>query len=590
MRGVRKEKAHPEFSQMSFLSRLEKQKSIDLDPHEWDLSSKEYVKKFGSSSKNPKTVIPDPAIFRDAIVPSLKAAGSGVKTTFPNPGHLAAHLSLLECFLKFKESVRISDQLEILDLPTYSSGPSNNDISTSEPNSAPSLQRWEVILRLAVARFHIWFENIESTLRHAAAYHRFGPDSDASHATMTPNYLPPLDVLLVWYTYMQKPKSYQQDIKSHSEPKLIEIPLPWEAILAVIDPNSSTYTLPAAAQKLFTTTTKQSADILVYLEQPPPYTNLVPEKTFSVDLASAVHDLTDAGSFSETMRSLLWLRAPSLEGTLLRALARYGTLAQATENHAAIWFERVKSDPALELVWRTHMLYPLVYIEYSTSVFGDESLLEVDMNLLCPESVDSKDPEVLARALRRSGTGSDDGSISSEDTCYCWTCERIRDEDPNYVSTRKINRITDSTEDTIPVPVSPASQGLFRLRSRSLSQSSNTIESATNALSGLTQDQLTSIKTDLAFHHHVEAFRKSHPPGTILPTRPPTTRDIDKAKLERKAKDRAGTYYGMGYSVEVVRPAVYDQTTGRLLKKEKTKVTRKYMGPTGGMNGFLAGF
>jgi hypothetical protein len=43
--------------------------------------------------------------------------------------------------------------------------------------------------------------------------------------------------------------------------------------------------------------------------------------------------------------------------------------------------------------------------------------------------------------------------------------------------------------------------------------------------------------------------------------------------------------------VEVVRPEFFDEATGRLLKMEKTKVTRaKHVNPTGRWGGFMAGF
>lgn len=553
---------------MSLFPRLDKQRSGDLDPHDWDLSSKEHVKKFGFSSKYPTTLIPDPAIFSDAIVPALKAE-HGIQTKYPNPGHLAAHLGLIECFRKFQKNVFSSEQLEILDLPSYP-GTAGDETTTAGDTAATlsNSRRWDTLIRLAVARFLIWFENIESVLTHAAAYHRFGPDSNALHAAITADYLPPLDVMLVWYSYMQMPGAYRRDNLAHSSPKLLEIPLPWEAVLAVMDLETFTYNLPSAAEKLFTTTTSQSADIFVYLTQPPPYTKLHPEKAFSVDLESVVHDLVDGNSFAESMSSLLFLRSPSLEGTMLRALAKYGALVQATDKKASLWLERIRDEPALELVWRTHMLYPMAYIEFSANTFGSDVLLKYDNNSLAYE-IDIKN----SSTVEQSTADSDTSSISAAEACYCWLCERIRDEDPNYIaSTSKSVRTMTPTNGSLSQPASPTARGFSHFRSRSMS--SNMPPGPQGPCSHLAKEQIASIKADVAFYRYIEEYRQANPGSTVLPARPATSRDLEKVKREQDAKNRVGTYYGTGYTVEVVRPAVYDEATGRLLKKEKTKVTR----------------
>ncbi|KEF56663.1 uncharacterized protein A1O9_06852 [Exophiala aquamarina CBS 119918] len=575
---------------MSLFPRLDKQRLGDLEPHDWDLSSREHVRKFSISSKYPKTVIPDPAIFSDAIVPALKSAEHGLPTQYPNPGHVAAHLGLIECFRKFQQHVVTSEQLEILDLPSYPGTTSDGNAPTPTEDAtanASNTPRWDTVVRLAIARFQIWFENIESIVTHAAAYHRFGPDSNALHAAFTADYLPPLDVMLVWYAYMQMPGAYRRDNLAHSSPKLLEIPLPWEAILAVMDLDLFTYNLPPAAEKLFTTTTTQSADIFVYLMHPPPYTNLNPEKAFSVDLESAVHELVDGGSFVESMSSLLFLRSPSLEGTLLRALAKYGALVQATGSRASLWLERIKEEPALQLVWRTHMLYPMAYIEFSANIFGSDILLKSDVDSLV-HTADVKSPP-----SSEPSTGDNDSvSLDAADICYCWLCERIRDEVPDYTtSSSKLARrmLPTTSSGTVSQPASPTSRGFSHFRSRSMS--SNTPQSADSPLSQLTKEQIASIKADVAFYRYVEDFRRANPDATTLPGRPATSRDLEKIQRELDAKKRVGTFHGMGYTVEVVRPAVYDEATGRLLKKEKTKVRRsKNINPTARIGGFMAGF
>ncbi|KIW67520.1 hypothetical protein PV04_06764 [Phialophora macrospora] len=526
----------------------------DFDPHLWDLIPFSPTWTASASSKHPKTVIPEPSTFRNLMTPSLENAEQGSLRGYPNPGHLAANLALIECFLKFKDAVTTSRKLDILDAPTYSNSQAAEKSGTA-PEVAQATQRWNTVIGLAISRFQVWFENIESLLRHAAAYHRYGPNSNAHHAAMTANYLPPLDVLMVWYAYMNHPCSYRADNLAHA-PKLLEIPMPWEAILAVIDVDTCTYKPPPAAEKLFTTTTTQSPDIFVYLTNPPPYSNLDPLMVFSIDLTSAVRDLFDGANFMQQMHALLWLRSPSLEGTLARALARYAVLPEATGLRASTWSARVKTDPALELVWRTHMLYPAAFAAYSNVVFGSDALVLTE-----GEESDQKQPDVNSGSLEKLDlilTESDDSG--GEDLCYCWACERIRDDVPDYVYLPSSGSGNASSDLGIP---SPSRNPVFPRESADV-----------NSLLCLTRDQISEIKADIAFHRHVEEFRQNNPPGTPLPTRPLTARAIAILKQEHESKERAGRYYGAGYTVEVIRPAVYDPLTGKLLKKEKVKVTR----------------
>ncbi|KIV96085.1 hypothetical protein PV10_03665 [Exophiala mesophila] len=521
---------------MSFFQRLEKRRSIvNGEPHTWDLTPpQQYEKSLSNSSKFPPTLIPHPDVFRDAIVPSLKPE-YGANTNYPNPGHLAVHLSLLECFLRLKQSVLNSHELNVLDLPSYSPTPVSAPFSAPVPS--PNSRRWSVVVRLAVARFQVWYENIESTLTHASAYHRFGPGSHAYHAAITPNYLPPLDVLLVWYAYMQQPSAYRCDNLAHSFPKLLEIPMPWEAILAVIDLDSLVFKIPVAAEKLFMTTTSQSPDILDYLEHPPPYSDLNTEQAFSIDLAAAVHGLVDDASFIETMHEHLWLRSPSLEGTLTRGIAQYSALAQATGRQASLWLHRVQGDILLQLVWRTHMLYPMAYLHYSNITFGDNCLLNVTDELTHAIVADIKMPltseqSATADLIQANGTQ----SSGMNTICHCWTCERIRDDDQNYEHTS--NRTTIQLSSAILNSIDGPPRNSFR--AMTIPQPASPSSGVAFPLSKLSKEQISAVKADLIFYRYVEKFRSSKPPGTPLPSRAASHRESERPRAGKDIKNRVG--------------------------------------------------
>jgi hypothetical protein len=221
------------------------------------------------------------------------------------------------------------------------------------------------------------------------------------------------------------------------------------------------------------------------------------------------------------------------------------------------WLKSVQSDPLLELIWRTHLLYPAVYAQFSHEMFSSDVLVNRA----------SQDPSLATRDVKPSmdaiPTTGGDGQLA---TCYCWICERIKDEIPEFA--HLLDMAQQSAFSRSP-DVSTAGNG-SALPLRSSSESTYDA----NLLAHLSKDQLTSIKSDVAFYRYVESFRQTHPPGTTLPTRPPTVRDLERQKLEQESKDRAGRYYGMGYLVKVDRPAIYDPDTGKLVKREKVKITR----------------
>jgi hypothetical protein len=514
-----------------------------LDPHQWNRPSMT----FHTSSKHPKTVIPDPSIFRDAIVPAFDAFRGEGDHPYPSPGHLAVHLALLECFVKLKEKLMTSAEMsEVGDV--QDGGPDSQYLLCSDDIAQTA--RWKVAVRVAVSRFAVWLGNIDSVLGHMSAYHRGDMTGSASHTAMAEDYLPPLDVLLVWYAYMNKSAEHCIDNAMRNSSPLRDIPLPWEAIRAVINMDSLTYVLSPAAAKLFSTITAQDPDVFIYLTQPPPYSDLDSEGAVSLDLAFAVHKLMDATGFAQKMHNLHWFRSPSLQGTLRRALVRYHALPQATTKQLATWTTRICDDPALELVWRTHMLYPAAFARYRDLVFSPDPESRLDRDQVRLKSDKDHAAISLAETVDGMGTG-------EEKICYCWGCERVRDEIPDYIR---------------PTRSLASSDGCGHFSGTAPDDS----------LSALGKDVILEIQGDLAFYHYVERFRQSRSPGTPLPTRAPTAKAIQRQKREQRSKDRAGRYYGLGYTVEILRPAMFDQETGRVVQREKIKVKRSaHMSTTG---------
>ncbi|KAG9016323.1 hypothetical protein FRB90_003287 [Tulasnella sp. 427] len=130
--------------------------------------------------------------------PSLFVASPGIDDKLPNhfkinnnyakaqvmPSDLQAHLVLLGAFHRLREGIR-----------TFKG---NADVPM-QPD-----ERWAVFLQRAVYRFEQWAvrmiggEGQEEVLGE-------GPK------VLTPNEIPPLDVLMVWHTYMLNPRTYYED-------------------------------------------------------------------------------------------------------------------------------------------------------------------------------------------------------------------------------------------------------------------------------------------------------------------------------------------------------------------------------------------
>lgn len=212
-----------------------------VNPHGWTLPSS-----YAASKPDTKpTLIPNPAIFSNADVPRTLDLSQGV-LHYPDTSHAAIHLALLQCFHRLQLGASALD-VQVDEPPEYqekTTPPSPK--SASRPRKS---QHWAVLVKLAVARFDAWWYNIQLVLTHAPAYaNRAG---SGAQIQLTKDYLPPLDVLLVWYVFMQDTSAYMAACRDREDqiPGLPSLCFPWMAVRAVID-MKSTYELPNGAKTL----------------------------------------------------------------------------------------------------------------------------------------------------------------------------------------------------------------------------------------------------------------------------------------------------------------------------------------------------
>ncbi|KAF4973346.1 hypothetical protein FSARC_324 [Fusarium sarcochroum] len=449
------------------------------DPHTWKLPSSYPISKPGGR----QTTIPDPRIFGNAFTPTDAEAGNTETIlTCPDISHAAVHLALLECFRNLRISASALD-VEVPDLPAYTEKPTESpSVGTTR---LPESQRWDLVIKLAISRFEVWWANIGHVLMHLTAYgHHAG---DKVMVQLSKEYLPPLDVLLVWYVFMQDSDAYHAACISH-EPRISRLEhlcFPWLAIRDVIDMERFHFTLPRTAQNLFSTLSGQSSDILTYLESPPAYTDDC-TPPFKVDLFD---EIKDHENIINEAHSLLWIRAPALAGSLTRASVEYSDHQRRgradRRNSREVPF-------GIDLFWKTHRLFPSHY------------RLFIHDNENCGQSSESK-------ASVPKGSSSDsapgDSKVVSE-RCQCWTCERIRDDIPSFVHT------TPSLDHA--------------------SSSTNPSASARQQILELSSEQIRQIQDDVGFYQAVEKARTRREP---LPTRPPTATEKE-AEATAKAKQK----------------------------------------------------
>ena len=471
------------------LDRLTKRREESaLHPHDWDFrepTSRRSQVRFRSRSSNAFPTVPSPSIFRDVSIPYSLTRTSTAPPTFeqyPAPGHVASHLLLIECFHNFKAQTEQS-----LSFPeSFTSqirSPSQHDTGT-----------WSSYLLVAIKRFKLWITKIESVIRHSAVFNRYGTGSHL-HGAFTENYLPPLDVLFIWYCYLQSPASYERLVASNDFRLLHQICLPWHVFLTVIDQNTLEYTSPPAARTLWKNLVGIPFDIKDCLD-------LKLESDTSA-FTTRDHDILEIALAQTDQIDIFqqhrWLRSPALRGTIERAMSRYAeavlscqprTTQQTQQVPMAGDFETrstdsLQLDVLSRLVLNTHRAYHGAWTVFAQvySIRDDDRPPPPSYNQSQGDFADTASNPHSSQAL-------------SSEPCYCWICERIQDENEDRVSSPQMAPLSQvSSPDDI--------DGKYSMKSES---SSDTDEIAPHL--GLSKEQVKRIKADVRIYRHVEMIRE----------------------------------------------------------------------------------
>ncbi|KAF2428684.1 hypothetical protein EJ08DRAFT_719442 [Tothia fuscella] len=186
-------------------------------------------------------------------------AKNGVNVT---PDQCIAHLKLLEAFYILREEIGNVENLFGIASPPLSEKDSEVIQETQGQNPAFLAQvrirekRWAVFVARAVDRFEKWWDScVPATLKGAPCEKLTGAalcgkeglvqidvDGEPIVQLGAIDYLPPIDVLMVWHSYMLNPRNFFEDCYRYGKMDFFATPMPWASIDKGIDIVTFIYT------------------------------------------------------------------------------------------------------------------------------------------------------------------------------------------------------------------------------------------------------------------------------------------------------------------------------------------------------------
>jgi hypothetical protein len=371
--------------------------------------------------------IPSPELFSDFPEPGLK----GVR--LPRIAECATHLELLETFYVLRQRIlrsqKLDDAMGVIPQRETKTGVDNKPKEFKDPKLWEKRQiKWPAFIEFAVVRFLAWRGTLQTQ----------------PEAQTTEFYLPPVDVLMVWYSLMLNPRLFRSHCQA--EP-LYKLSMPWRKVHERINNNTWVLSLPAAARTKFETDTGLSADLFAFLEAWPPLsdttvprataltldgktnsrqTRIAPveghpeiqtyfelfrrasETDLVVQLRGAVFRQT---SFIDKMNNHLWIRSPFVSGTLRRAVPRYEKFLELMRVYPGKMFVPTLD---IDLVWHTHQCQAHLYAKGTRETVG--RFINHDDSIAKPRL---KDGSATTRGLWRVRYGTE------YRICGCWDCEGL---------------------------------------------------------------------------------------------------------------------------------------------------------------------
>ncbi|KAH7128563.1 hypothetical protein B0J11DRAFT_274342 [Dendryphion nanum] len=403
-------------------------------------------------------IIPSDAIFAALNDTDVSQIEEGA---VPNVAECAVHLEFLEAvFMILKQKILTSNALDrAFDIVPQDTLQTVSRTRTRKPD--PTFRKrqeikWPIYIRLAAARFTLWWKALPEII----------PKSPGvRHAQLTLDTLPPIDVLMVWHSFLLHPVQYKKFCKSTGYPEHFQLQFPWKDIhvcltrhqsipeqmlpqsnislsdLSEIPKKTYSFDLSAKAAAIFTqqvgvpdlflalathsnhsTTTKTVLRRLVSSagaspESPPSLS--IPEilpATFKLfewaSIIELVGHVERQNLFAQKMGDRLWIRSPALEGTLSRAIVRYDRFMTLFKAHP-----KTLLVPTLDidLIWHTAQCSPKKY---------EEQCLRLVRRII--NHNDALGQVTLKDGFKETKRIYESRFTEEYDPCLCWECEGLR--------------------------------------------------------------------------------------------------------------------------------------------------------------------
>ncbi|CUS08894.1 unnamed protein product [Tuber aestivum] len=160
-----------------------------------------------AATKKDTPAIPDPQVF---TITTLQPAVSGL----PTVSQCAVHLELLEAFARLRHRVYKEEAFSEI----FGEDPEKN-------------LWWRAVVEVAVGRFGIWWKAVSEELA-IREEGEAGVANNGSGLKLLPrDLLPPLDVLMVWHSYMLNPRRYNEDCIWFEMSAMMNVAFPYEHVV-----------------------------------------------------------------------------------------------------------------------------------------------------------------------------------------------------------------------------------------------------------------------------------------------------------------------------------------------------------------------
>ncbi|KAE8167921.1 hypothetical protein BDV40DRAFT_284416 [Aspergillus tamarii] len=174
----------------------------------------------------------------------------------PSVAQAAVYLLLMDTIWTWKHNITTGEPAnKLLSLPTV------DGLTSQCDDEKRSLQLLAGVMEAAAPRFYAWWVTVNDRLIKEIPKTGF--------LELPADFLPPLDVMIIWHAYMLQPGLYADDCSRLHVPDMRRILFPWQALYNAIDVMTLEYRIPSAAEDFFELVTGQSVDLVEELTTKP---------------------------------------------------------------------------------------------------------------------------------------------------------------------------------------------------------------------------------------------------------------------------------------------------------------------------------